>query len=47
MLQEWLFPWESQVMIEHPFAMPLFMGMISILLSILSWIRTSQIGKKK
>jgi len=47
MLKEWLFPWESQIMIDHPLAMPVFMGMLSLLLSILSWIRESKCKNKK
>ncbi|WP_261798741.1 hypothetical protein [Bacillus tuaregi] len=38
-MENWLFPWESHVMLSNPIAMPVFMLMVSIVLSIFSWIR--------
>ncbi|MFE8697144.1 hypothetical protein ACFYKT_12440 [Cytobacillus sp. FJAT-53684] len=38
-IKEWLFPWESNIMIEHPLAMPVFMVIASFLLSIITWMR--------
>lgn len=47
MPSEWFFPWESDVMIEHPMAMPIFMGMVSFILSIISWIREGKVKNKQ
>lgn len=41
-MKEWLFPWHSNVMIEHPFALPIFMFITSLLLSIVTWIMQSR-----
>lgn len=39
MLEEFLFPWQSYVMIKHPWAMPVFMLILSLILSIITWTR--------
>ncbi|MBP2240963.1 hypothetical protein J2Z40_001523 [Cytobacillus eiseniae] len=39
MIKDWLFPWESHIMINHPLAMPVFMGIASFFLSIVTWTR--------
>ncbi|MFZ7121601.1 MAG: hypothetical protein ACOWWH_11715 [Eubacteriaceae bacterium] len=39
MIEEFLFPWKSYVMIKHPWATPIFMLVLSLLLSIITWIR--------
>jgi len=38
-MEKYIFPWDSHVMIESPWAMPLFLLAAGILLSIISWIR--------
>lgn len=38
-MEKYLFPWESHVMIHYPWAMPLFLLALGILLSIISWIK--------
>lgn len=38
MINEWLFPWESHIMLKNPFALPVFMVIFSLLLSIITWI---------
>lgn len=39
-MEQFIFPWDSQVMIHHPLAMPIFMLILSIALSVLSWINS-------
>lgn len=38
-MKDLLFPWESHVMIKTPWAMPLFMLILSLILSIVTWVR--------
>lgn len=47
MIKEWLFPWESHIMISHPLAMPVFMIIASIPLSIVTWVREHRNKSKK
>lgn len=38
-MKELLFPWESYVMIKNPWAMPVFMIVLSLLLSTITWTK--------
>jgi len=38
-MKDWLFPWESHIMLTNPLAMPVFMILLSFLLSIITWTR--------
>ncbi len=37
-MEKYIFPWDSQVMINYPWVMPVFMLIMGIVLSIISWI---------
>lgn len=41
-MEKYLFPWDSRVMIDHPWAFPVFLFVLSVLLSVISWIRTGK-----
>jgi hypothetical protein len=38
MIKDLLFPWQSHIMLENPMALPVFMVILSFLLSIITWI---------
>lgn len=46
MIKAWLFPWEADIMMNYPLAMPVFMVIASILLSIFTWIRQEKLKNK-
>lgn len=39
MINIWLLPWVSEHMIKKPIAMPVFMVLLSVFLSVITWIR--------
>jgi len=46
MMKDWLFPWESHIMMTNPLAMPVFMVMLSLLLSIITWTKQRKTNNK-
>lgn len=38
-VDKFLFPWESHVMKKYPLAMSVFLLVLSIMLSIITWVR--------
>lgn len=41
-MEKYIFPWDSQVMISYPLAMPIFMIIMSIILSVIGWIKNME-----
>lgn len=37
-MSKYLFPWKSEYMLDYPEIMPIFILILGILLSVLSWI---------
>jgi len=38
-MDKFLYPWQSHVMQEYPWAMPLFLLTVSLMLSVVTWIK--------
>ncbi|WP_255351803.1 hypothetical protein [Propionispora sp. 2/2-37] len=38
-MDKYLFPWQSHIMKEYPWEMPLFMVVLAIMLSVVTWMR--------
>lgn len=38
-MNQYLWPWQTHVMIQHPWTLLAFFGMLSIPLSVISWNR--------
>lgn len=38
-MEKFLFPWESHVMRDYPLAMPIFLLILGIILSTITWFR--------
>jgi hypothetical protein len=38
-MEKYLFPWKSNVMIHEPWIMPIYLFVLALLLSIITWIR--------
>ncbi|MDF2504309.1 hypothetical protein [Clostridium sp.] len=45
-MKEFLFPWQAHVLEKHPFALIIFIFVISIILSIFTWIREKNQHRK-
>jgi hypothetical protein len=41
-MEKYIFPWDSQVMTNYPLAMPIFMIIMSIILSVIGWIKNME-----
>ncbi len=39
MISDWMFPWESPIMVKHPLAMPIFMVILALVMSLITWKR--------
>lgn len=41
-MEKYIFPWKSHVMLEEPWIMPLFLIVLGILLSVITWIKAKK-----
>lgn len=46
-MEKFLWPWESEVIIEYPWALYVFVFFLSILFSMITWVRMKKKQKKK
>lgn len=46
-MEQFLWPWQSKVIIQYPWALYVFLSFLSIILSIITWMRkkSSKVNK--
>jgi hypothetical protein len=47
MMIKFLFPWQNRAMIEYPWALPLFILSLSVILSLITIIREKKVNPNK